>query len=227
MLFHSIAWTDRPSASSGLGGRRRGQPLRMTLKTWLRNGCGYQDPPHKAPQHSANARPHIQPTEPTAQLLPPVVLMLLLGLVRQTLAPQVQTSPRQPSAHWGPLGTLDPLVHRHIMHRAPQRLSGQHWRGTLSCTRAARGAAPMPGGWLTPGGEKWLGPPRGCRGGGKGDREGQRRRESEKRRLARAAGYVPVAQVHNMIERIVRIGAVSGDKAGQRAQRTTDMDALK
>ncbi len=52
-------------------------------------------------------------------------------------------------------------------------------------------------------------------------------RESEKRRLARAAGYVPVAQVHNMIERIVRIGAVSGDKAGQRAQRTTDMDALK
>jgi len=52
-------------------------------------------------------------------------------------------------------------------------------------------------------------------------------RESEKRRLARAAGYVPVAQVHNMIERIVRIGAVSGDKAGQRAQTTTDMDALK
>ena len=43
----------------------------------------------------------------------------------------------------------------------------------------------MPGGWLTPGGEKWLGPPRGCRGGGQGDREAQTRRQNEKRKMQR------------------------------------------
>jgi hypothetical protein len=55
-------------ALPSLGGRPRGHSLRMTLKRWFRNGRGYQDPPHKAPRHSANARPHMKPTGPTAQL---------------------------------------------------------------------------------------------------------------------------------------------------------------
>ena len=127
MLFHSIAWTARPSASPGLGGRPRGHSLRMTLKTWLRNGRGYQDPPRKVPRHSANARPHMQPTEPTAQLLPPKLLMLLLGLGRLPLAPQVQTSPQQPSAHWAPLGTLDPAQLQHVESRPPYTTTLRVW----------------------------------------------------------------------------------------------------
>ena len=37
-------------ALPSLGGRPRGHSLRMTLKPWLRNGRGYQDPLHKAPR---------------------------------------------------------------------------------------------------------------------------------------------------------------------------------
>ena len=146
MLFHSIAWTARPSASPGLGGRPRGHSLRMTLKTWLRNGRGYQDPPHKAPRHSANARPHMQPTEPTAQLLPPKLLMLLLGLGRLPLVPQVQTSPRQPSAHWDSAEPGAPLRARH--HSAletPQEAIGSGRRGVAHGHSSGHEQADIPG----------------------------------------------------------------------------------